>query len=101
MILRNLLKGVKHLHDRKVIHRDLKSANILINKDCSVKICDFGLARSIDGLQVLNEQLLKNSDLEYQTASNCLDDDDNLLAAQNGGCALNTPQFNLEVDNLG
>jgi mitogen-activated protein kinase 1/3 len=34
-----------------VIHRDLKPANVLVNEDCSVKICDFGLARSISGVE--------------------------------------------------
>jgi mitogen-activated protein kinase 1/3 len=34
-----------------VLHRDLKPANILVNEDCSVKICDFGLARSIAGIE--------------------------------------------------
>lgn len=47
----NLLCAVKYLHTAKVIHRDLKPANVLVNEDCSVKICDFGLARSITGVE--------------------------------------------------
>jgi mitogen-activated protein kinase 1/3 len=39
------------LHESKVIHRDLKPANILVNEDCSVKLCDYGLARSITGVE--------------------------------------------------
>ena len=47
----NLLCAVKYLHSANVIHRDLKPANVLVNEDCSVKICDFGLARSISGVE--------------------------------------------------
>lgn len=43
--------AVKYLHSANVIHRDLKPANVLVNEDCSVKICDFGLARSITGVE--------------------------------------------------
>ncbi len=39
------------MHESKVIHRDLKPANILVNEDCSVKLCDYGLARSITGVE--------------------------------------------------
>jgi len=46
----NLLCAVKYLHSANVLHRDLKPANVLVNEDCSVKICDFGLARSISGV---------------------------------------------------
>lgn len=47
----NLLCAVRYLHSANVLHRDLKPANILVNEDCSVKICDFGLARSIAGVE--------------------------------------------------
>ena len=50
-IVYNLLCAVKYLHESKVIHRDLKPANILVNEDCSVKLCDYGLARSITGVE--------------------------------------------------
>jgi len=44
-ILYQLLLGLKYMHSAGIVHRDLKPANILINEDCMVKICDFGLAR--------------------------------------------------------
>jgi serine/threonine protein kinase len=40
-----LLCGVKYLHDNRIIHRDLKPGNLLVSKDCSLRITDFGLAR--------------------------------------------------------
>ena len=46
-----MLCAVKYLHSANVLHRDLKPANVLVNEDCSVKICDFGLARSISGVE--------------------------------------------------
>lgn len=44
----NLLVGCNYLHDKGVYHRDLKPANCLAMRDCSVKICDFNLARTVD-----------------------------------------------------
>ena len=41
-----LLSGIAYLHRCQVVHRDLKPGNILIDRDCRLKICDFGLARS-------------------------------------------------------
>ena len=38
------------MHESNVLHRDLKPANVLINEDCTVKLCDYGLARSISGI---------------------------------------------------
>ncbi|KAI9931140.1 hypothetical protein ASPWEDRAFT_22997 [Aspergillus wentii DTO 134E9] len=39
------LCGLKYIHSANVLHRDLKPSNLLINADCELKICDFGLAR--------------------------------------------------------
>jgi cell division cycle 2-like protein len=44
-ILRQMLRGLCILHDNDVIHRDLKTSNILLNRKGVVKICDFGMAR--------------------------------------------------------
>mmetsp|Transcript_64501 Transcript_64501/g.135352 ORF Transcript_64501/g.135352 Transcript_64501/m.135352 type:complete len:445 (+) Transcript_64501:163-1497(+) len=46
-LLYNLLVGLRYLHSAGIYHRDLKPANCLVNQDCSVKICDFGLSRAI------------------------------------------------------
>ncbi|CAF1612805.1 unnamed protein product [Rotaria magnacalcarata] len=43
-----LLRGVKYIHSANVLHRDLKPSNLLLNRSCDLKICDFGLARTVD-----------------------------------------------------
>jgi len=40
-----ILRGLQYLHSAGVVHRDLKPSNILVNKDCTLRIADFGLAR--------------------------------------------------------
>ena len=42
------LCALKHIHSASILHRDLKPANLLVNSDCSLKMCDFGLARESD-----------------------------------------------------
>ncbi|XP_072110451.1 mitogen-activated protein kinase 15 isoform X2 [Mobula birostris] len=50
-ILYQLLKATKYIHSGNVIHRDQKPSNILLDADCFVKLCDFGLARCINQIQ--------------------------------------------------
>jgi mitogen-activated protein kinase 1/3 len=45
-ILYSLLCSLNFMHTANVMHRDIKPANLLVDADCRVKICDFGLSRS-------------------------------------------------------
>lgn len=47
VILYNSLLAMKFLHSANIIHRDIKPSNILVNENCHVKFCDFGLSRSM------------------------------------------------------
>jgi len=46
-IVYQLACGLKYLHSAGILHRDLKPSNILISSNCNVKICDFGLSRTL------------------------------------------------------
>lgn len=45
LFIYQVLCGLKFIHSADVLHRDLKPGNLLVNADCELKICDFGLAR--------------------------------------------------------
>ncbi|CAF2599457.1 unnamed protein product [Rotaria sp. Silwood2] len=47
-LLYQILRGLKYIHSANVLHRDLKPSNLLLNTNCDLKICDFGLARVAD-----------------------------------------------------
>jgi len=46
--LYQILRGLKYIHSANVLHRDLKPSNLLVNSNCDLAICDFGLARGVD-----------------------------------------------------
>ncbi|KAF4354323.1 hypothetical protein F8388_022985 [Cannabis sativa] len=54
-MLRDICRGLMCIHRMKIVHRDLKSANCLVNKHWTVKICDFGLSR------IMTESPIKDS----------------------------------------
>eukprot|EP00597_Dinobryon_sp_UTEXLB2267_P011194 CAMPEP_0170129152 /NCGR_PEP_ID=MMETSP0020_2-20130122/21663_1 /TAXON_ID=98059 /ORGANISM="Dinobryon sp., Strain UTEXLB2267" /LENGTH=517 /DNA_ID=CAMNT_0010363343 /DNA_START=307 /DNA_END=1860 /DNA_ORIENTATION=- len=46
--LYQILRGLKYVHSMNILHRDLKPSNLLVNGNCDLAICDFGLARGFD-----------------------------------------------------
>lgn len=46
-IVYQLVKALKFMHSADLLHRDIKPSNLLLNSDCHVKLCDFGLCRNI------------------------------------------------------
>eukprot|EP00826_Nyctotherus_ovalis_P037229 TRINITY_DN3383_c0_g1_i19.p1 TRINITY_DN3383_c0_g1~~TRINITY_DN3383_c0_g1_i19.p1 ORF type:complete len:504 (-),score=139.95 TRINITY_DN3383_c0_g1_i19:1480-2991(-) len=50
LLLYRILVALNYLHSGGIVHRDVKPGNILINSDCTVKLCDFSISRCITDL---------------------------------------------------
>jgi mitogen-activated protein kinase 15 len=57
-VLYQMLVGVKYLHDMGLIHRDLKPSNVLLDANCAVKICDFGMARLLRQMETGKDNVM-------------------------------------------
>mmetsp|Transcript_2583 Transcript_2583/g.7327 ORF Transcript_2583/g.7327 Transcript_2583/m.7327 type:complete len:397 (+) Transcript_2583:376-1566(+) len=53
-----ILRGLKYIHSANVLHRDLKPSNLLLNANCDLKICDFGLARTSNEKEFMTEYVV-------------------------------------------
>merc|ERR1711970_1469054 len=53
-----LLRGLKYIHSANVLHRDLNPSNILLNANCDLRICDFGLARTSSEKEYMTEYVV-------------------------------------------
>lgn len=58
--LYQILRSLKYVHSANVLHRDLKPSNILVNANCDLAVCDFGLARGfhVEGQDTLTEYVV-------------------------------------------
>jgi len=55
-IVYQMFKALKYIHSASLLHRDLKPSNILIDSSCRIKLCDFGLVRSIADAEAAHQQ---------------------------------------------
>ena len=71
--LYQILRGLKYIHSANVLHRDLKPSNLLLNANCDLKICDFGLARTAEDSTFMTEYVVTRWYRAPELLLNCSD----------------------------
>lgn len=69
-IIYKILCGLNYIHSCSVLHRDLKPSNILLQDNYQIKICDFGLARSVLTEDDYNNNNNKNEENKNNNSEN-------------------------------
>lgn len=60
-----VLRALKYIHSANVLHRDLKPSNLLVNSNCDLKVCDFGLARGVFDSEQMKDSSKRHLLTEY------------------------------------
>merc|ERR1711920_658033 len=75
-ILYQILLGLKYIHSAGIVHRDLKPENVIINEECIIRICDFGLARGVTENLEMKQQDIRTESEKVLDLDGLSDDDD-------------------------
>ena len=67
--MKKLLSALAHMHSQKMVHRDIKPQNIMVQGEADIKLIDFGLAKRQQG----NKKLTTTAGTPYYMAPEVLD----------------------------
>ncbi|KAI9511619.1 Pkinase-domain-containing protein [Russula earlei] len=72
LYMKQLLEGTEYMHRNHILHRDMKAANLLISNNGSLRIADFGLARSYDPSTTTKDAIAMNLRSKERRYTNCV-----------------------------
>lgn len=55
ILFKQVIEGIGYIHSQKILHRDIKLDNILLDGKGNVKIADFGVSKKVDPKEVMRE----------------------------------------------